>query len=70
MGCIFYVSPGQRHTLKPKGVNAMNTQTDDHLDDDAFEPIELGSVSEETRGGFNQGAEFAVGPNSRLIPIG
>ncbi|KCZ55118.1 MULTISPECIES: hypothetical protein [Hyphomonas] len=48
----------------------MNTQTDDHLDDDAFEPIELGSVSEETRGGFNQGAEFAVGPNSRLIPIG
>lgn len=48
----------------------MNTQTDDHPGDDAFEPIELGSVSEETRGGFSKGAEFAVGPNSRLIPGG
>ncbi|MEH6696168.1 MAG: hypothetical protein V7675_14090 [Hyphomonas sp.] len=34
-----------------------------------YEPIELGSVSEETKGGFYQGAEFASGMNSRLVPI-
>ncbi|MFN7166778.1 MAG: hypothetical protein ACK4NV_07030 [Pannonibacter sp.] len=28
----------------------MNTQNEDHLTSDEFEPIELGSVSEETRG--------------------
>jgi len=33
---------------------------------DEFEPIALGSVSEETRGGLNQDVEFAVGPNSRI----
>ena len=44
----------------------MNTQEQDHLETDEFEPIELGSVSEETRGGFNLGSEIAVGPNSRI----
>ena len=33
---------------------------------DEFEPIELGSVSEETRGGLQQDVEFASGPNSRI----
>ncbi|KCZ57693.1 hypothetical protein [Hyphomonas chukchiensis] len=42
----------------------MNTQTDDHLDDDAFEPIELGSVSEETKGQPNGLIEL-FGQNSR-----
>lgn len=44
----------------------MNTEDKDHLDADEIEPIELGSVSEETRGGFDQGVELAVGPNSRI----
>lgn len=48
----------------------MDIQTDSPRQDDDFEPVELGAVSEETRGGFNQGAEFAVGPTSRLLPIG
>ncbi len=33
---------------------------------DEFEPIELGSVSEETRGGNKLEAEYFVGPNSRI----
>ncbi len=44
----------------------MNTQTPDHPDTDDLDLIELGSVSEETRGGFEEGIEYAVGPNSKL----
>lgn len=33
---------------------------------DEFTPVELGSVSEETKGGQNLGVEFAIGPNSRI----
>ncbi|MEH6409358.1 MAG: hypothetical protein V7741_02445 [Hyphomonas sp.] len=44
----------------------MNTHTDDHLEDDAFEPVNLGSVSEETRGIGPLGDEFNQGSvNSR-----
>jgi len=44
----------------------MNTQTDDHLEDEAFEPIELGTVSAETRGIGPLGDEFNQGSlNSR-----
>lgn len=44
----------------------MNNQEADTLTTDERELIELGSVSEETRGGFNLGTEIAVGPNSRI----
>jgi hypothetical protein len=44
----------------------MNNQETETLPTDELEPIELGSVSEETRGGFNLGTELAVGPNSRI----
>ena len=44
----------------------MKDRKDDLPKTDEFEPIELGSVSEETRGGQERGIEFAVGPNSRL----
>lgn len=44
----------------------MNNQEADTLTTDEGELIELGSVSEETRGGFNLGTEIAVGPNSRI----
>lgn len=44
----------------------MNTETENHPAPDEVEPIELGSVSEETRGGDKLGAEYFVGPNSRI----
>ncbi len=44
----------------------MNTEQNDHPSTDIFEPIELGSVSEETRGGVQEGIEYATGPNSQL----
>lgn len=44
----------------------MYKHDEDHLTPDEFEPIELGSVSEETRGGDKLGAEYFVGPNSRI----
>ncbi|WP_300381125.1 hypothetical protein [Henriciella sp.] len=44
----------------------MNTRTDEYVTEDEFEPIELGTVSEETRGGQELGVEFANGPNSRI----
>jgi hypothetical protein len=44
----------------------MNDQDTETMSLDEMEPIELGSVSEETRGGFYQGTELAVGPNSRI----
>lgn len=47
-----------------KGNVIMNTYTDETLEDDAFEPIELGSVSEETKGQPNGLIEF-FGQNSR-----
>jgi len=47
-----------------KGDTVMNTYADDHLEDDAFEPIDLGSVSEETKGQPNGLIEF-FGQNSR-----
>ena len=48
----------------------MDMHTDPTRQDDDLEPMELGSVSEETRGGFSKGVEYAVGPTSRLIPMG
>jgi len=42
----------------------MNTHDNDHLDTDEFEPIELGSVSEETKG-YPQGSLEIVGVLSR-----
>ena len=51
-------------TPQIKGETVMNTHTDDHLEDDAFEPINLGSVSEETKGQPNGLIEF-FGQNSR-----
>ena len=45
----------------------MNKQHEDRQVTDEFEPIELGSVSEETKGdGFEQ-PELLVGPNTRAI---
>lgn len=44
----------------------MKDQIHDTPATDEFEPIELGSVAEETRGGLQEGVEFAVGPNSRI----
>ncbi|KJS36782.1 MAG: hypothetical protein VR74_11545 [Hyphomonas sp. BRH_c22] len=53
-------------TPQIKGDTVMNTHTDDHLEDDAFEPVNLGSVSEETRGIGPLGDEFNQGSvNSR-----
>tara|TARA_R110001606_G_scaffold375415_1_gene533682 strand:- start:8130 stop:8267 length:138 start_codon:yes stop_codon:yes gene_type:complete len=44
----------------------MNTQTDDRRQEDEFEPVELGSVSAETRGIGPLGDEFNQGSvNSR-----
>ena len=44
----------------------MNTQKDDHVTEDEFELIELGSASEETRGIPGASDEFGLGsPNSR-----
>ena len=51
---------------QPIGRLTMKDRKDDLPKTDEFEPIELGSVSEETRGGQERGIEFAVGPNSRL----
>jgi len=53
-------------TTRSKWRMTMNTEDKDHPETDEFELIELGSVSEETRGGFNLGTEIAVGPNSRI----
>lgn len=44
----------------------MQNQETETMTPDELEPIELGAVSEETRGGFYQGTELAVGPNSRI----
>ena len=53
-------------SLKPKGELVMNTQTEDRYRDEEFEPIELGSVSVETRGIGPLGDEFNQGSvNSR-----
>lgn len=43
----------------------MNTQPDDNLNTDEFEPIELGSVAEETRGIEGAPGENFVSLNSR-----
>ncbi|MBU3922550.1 hypothetical protein [Hyphomonas sp.] len=44
----------------------MNTQNEDHLGTDEFAPIDLGSVSEETRGQIGESNEFNLGsPVSR-----
>lgn len=44
----------------------MNPQDKDHLTADEFEPIELGSAFEETRGSINEGAEGNFLPNTRV----
>ncbi|WP_291208173.1 hypothetical protein [Hyphomonas sp.] len=44
----------------------MDTDTKDHPATDELEPVALGSASEETRGGLQDGVEFALGPNSRI----
>lgn len=46
----------------------MNPQDKDHLTTDEFEPIELGSVSEETRGDIGLGDEFRVGSVNSKAP--
>ena len=44
----------------------MNKHDEDHLTPDEFEPIELGSVSEETRGSAEGDTELYVTFNSRI----
>ncbi|WP_175354520.1 hypothetical protein [Hyphomonas sp. ND6WE1B] len=43
----------------------MTPKTEDHQPQDEFDPIELGSVSSETKGEFNLPAEIAGSQNSR-----
>ena len=45
----------------------MNTEDKDHPETDEFEPIELGSVSEETRGSAEGDTELYVTFNSRIV---
>lgn len=40
---------------------------EDHLPEDEFDPVELGSVSAETKGEFNLPAEIAGSQNSRQV---
>lgn len=44
----------------------MNDHIQETPETDEFDLIELGSVSEETKGGQFEGIELAVGPNSKL----
>ena len=46
----------------------MNDRIQDTPETDEFDPIELGSVSEETRGVFEQGSELDISNNSRALP--
>ncbi|MFC4726094.1 hypothetical protein AB6B38_14255 (plasmid) [Glycocaulis abyssi] len=43
----------------------MKREEQTHPQDDKFEPIELGSVSEETKGGIFPGSEVDLTQNSR-----
>lgn len=43
----------------------MTQMNEDHLPEEDFEPVDLGSVSAETKGEFKQPAELAGSPNSR-----
>ncbi len=43
----------------------MKTSKENHQSDDEFEPLELGTVSEETKGDIYPGVE-SLDPNSRI----
>ena len=45
----------------------MKAKKDNHQLDDEFEPIELGSVSDETKGGPDNALESFVIPNSYFV---
>jgi hypothetical protein len=64
MHCLLVARPAT--PLKPKRKNTMKDLILNTPKTDEFEPVELGSVSEETRGGLQQDVEFASGPNSRI----
>jgi hypothetical protein len=44
----------------------MDKGTQHDTSTDAFEPIELGSAFEETRGGYQEGNEGFIVPNTKL----
>ena len=62
--CVLVARPAT--SLKPKRKITMKDLNLTTPETDEFEPVELGSVSEETRGGLQQDVEFASGPNSRI----
>jgi hypothetical protein len=45
----------------------MENAENNSLKDEDFELLDLGTVSEETRGGREIGEEYFVGPNSRKL---